>query len=94
MGVSSINLVLWAEEAEQFNSHDAIIAIKGAKVAEFNGIKNISLAFAGTMDVDPDVPEAAELEKWASGLRGLVGSSASQSSQGRVAGDWSTLHEI
>jgi len=95
MGGSSVNLVLWGEQAEQFNNPDAIIALKGAKVAEFNGVKNISLGFSGTYEVAPDLPETAEMEEWASGLRGVVGLPGSQASQGgRVAGDWSTLQEI
>jgi len=94
-GGTSINLVLWAEQAEQFASGDAIIAIKGAKVAEFNGVKNISLGFSGTYEASPSVPEAEELEAWASELRGVVGMPASQCSQGgRVAGQSSTLQEI
>jgi len=94
-GGTSINLVLWAEQAEQFASGDAIIAIKGAKLAEYNGVKNISLGYSGTYEVSPPVPEAEELESWASGLRGVVGMPASQGSQGGiVAGQWSTLQEI
>eukprot|EP00092_Neocalanus_flemingeri_P013818 GFUD01014906.1.p1 GENE.GFUD01014906.1~~GFUD01014906.1.p1 ORF type:complete len:664 (+),score=220.39 GFUD01014906.1:118-2109(+) len=94
MGGSSVNLVLWAEQAEQFNHLDAIIAIKGAKVAEFNGNKNISLGFSGTFEVAPEVPEAEELEEWASGLRGHAMIPSQSSQGGRVAGEWSTLQEI
>jgi len=94
-GGSSVNLVLWGEQAGQFNSHDVIIAIKGAKVHEFNGTKNISLGFSGTFEIAPELPEVAELEEWASGLRGVLSQGASQLSQGnRVAGEWSTLQEI
>ena len=42
-GGSSVNLVLWGKQAEEFNSADAIIAVKGAKVSKFNGTKTISL---------------------------------------------------
>jgi len=94
-GGSSVNLVLWGKQAEEFNSADAIIAVKGAKVNEFNGTKNISLGFSGAFEVAPDIPEVAELEDWASGLRGVVSQSSTQSTQGnRVAGEWSTLQEI
>jgi len=95
-GGSSVNLVLWAEQAEEFSCHDAIIAIKGAKLAEYNGTKNISLGFGhGAFEVAPELPEVEELEEWARGLRGVVGHSGTQLSQGnRVAGEWSTLQEI
>jgi len=94
-GGSSVNLVLWGEQAVQFNSADAIIAIKGAKLNEFNGTKNLSLGFSGAYEVAPELPEVAELEDWASGLRGIVSQSSTQASQvNRVAGEWSTLQEI
>jgi len=94
-GGSSVNLVLWGNQAQEFSSADAIIAIKGAKINEFNGIKNISLGFSGTYEVAPKLPEVEELEAWASGLRGVVSQTSTQNTQGtRVAGEWSTLQEI
>ena len=64
-GGSSVNLVLWAEQAEQFSCHDAIIAIKGAKLAEYNGTKNISLGFGhGTLRL------LQSYQRWRSGPGG------------------------
>ena len=64
-GGSSVNLVLWAEQAEQFSCHDAIIAIKGAKLAEYNGTKNISLRFGhGTLRL------LQSYQRWRSGPGG------------------------
>ena len=42
-GGSSVNLVLWGKQAEDFNSADAIIIVKGAKVSKYNGTKTILL---------------------------------------------------
>jgi len=95
-GGSSINLVLWAEQAEQFNSHDVILAVKGAKLTEYNGVKNLSLGFSGSYEIaPPDMQEVEDLEEWASGIRGVIGTPSSQISQERRnTGEWSTLQEI
>jgi len=64
-GANSVTLTLWGELAENFNYHNRVITIKGAKVKEFNSIKNLNIGFSGSYEVEPDVPGVQELVEWA-----------------------------
>ncbi|KAI9460036.1 replication factor-a protein [Russula earlei] len=60
----SSRLTLWGKQAEQFNSSsDSVIAFKGVRVSEYNGL-SLSLLSSGSMAVDPDIPEAHALKGW------------------------------
>jgi len=50
---------LWGKQAEDFDgSNNPILAIKAARVGEFNGGKNLSLINSSVLEKDPDLPEA------------------------------------
>jgi replication factor A1 len=50
---------LWGKQAEDFDgSSNPILAIKAARVGEFNGGKNLSLISSSVLEKDPDLPEA------------------------------------
>ncbi|KMQ86591.1 replication protein a 70 kda dna-binding subunit [Lasius niger] len=54
-----ICVTLWEKEAEDFDgSNNPILAIKGARVGEFNGGKNLSLINSSVLKKDPDLSEA------------------------------------
>ncbi|EGI59093.1 PREDICTED: replication protein A 70 kDa DNA-binding subunit [Acromyrmex echinatior] len=58
-------VTLWGKQAEDFDgSNNPIIAIKGARVGEFNGGKNLSLLHSSVFEKDPDLPEAHRLRGW------------------------------
>jgi len=58
-------VTLWGKQAEDFDgSNNAILAIKGARVGEFNGGKNLSLLTSSVLEKDPDLPEAHRLRGW------------------------------
>ncbi|XP_011875175.1 PREDICTED: replication protein A 70 kDa DNA-binding subunit [Vollenhovia emeryi] len=58
-------VTLWGKQAEDFDgSNNAILAIKGARVGEFNGGKNLSLMNSSVLEKDPDLPEAHRLRGW------------------------------
>ncbi|XP_018310864.1 replication protein A 70 kDa DNA-binding subunit [Mycetomoellerius zeteki] len=58
-------VTLWGKHAEDFDgSNNPIIAIKGARVGEFNGGKNLSLLHSSVIEKDPDLPEAHRLRGW------------------------------
>ncbi|EFN70726.1 Replication protein A 70 kDa DNA-binding subunit [Camponotus floridanus] len=60
-----ICVALWGKEAEDFDGfNNPILAIKGARVGEFNGGKNLSLINSSVLKKDPDIPEAHKLRKW------------------------------
>ncbi|KAL6425446.1 hypothetical protein ACFW04_009553 [Cataglyphis niger] len=60
-----ICVTLWGKQAEDFDgSNNPIIAIKGARIGEFNGGKNLSLLNSSILEKDPDLPEAHRLRGW------------------------------
>ncbi|XP_070150372.1 replication protein A 70 kDa DNA-binding subunit-like isoform X2 [Polyergus mexicanus] len=60
-----IRVTLWEKQAENFNgSNNPILAIKGARVGEFNGGKNLSLINSSVLKKDPDISEAHNLRRW------------------------------
>ena len=77
-GGASISMVLWGKEAEEFSDNDKIIAVRKARVKEFNGAKNIS---GGTIDVSPTCSEVADLDYWVSGMRDAINIIAPSQSQ-------------
>jgi replication factor A1 len=60
----SVRLTVWGKTATTFEAQpESIIAFKGAKVSDFNG-KSLSLLSSGSMNFDPDIPEAHKLKGW------------------------------
>ncbi|XP_029671382.1 replication protein A 70 kDa DNA-binding subunit-like [Formica exsecta] len=58
-------VTLWGKQAEDFDgSNNPIVAIKGARIGEFNGGKNLSLLNSSILEKDPDLPEAHKLRGW------------------------------
>jgi len=57
--ICQVSVTLWGKQAEDFDgSNNPIIAIKGARIGEFNGGKNLSLLNSSVLEKDPDLPEA------------------------------------
>ncbi|KAI4471650.1 replication factor a 1 rfa1 [Holotrichia oblita] len=62
---NAISVTLWGQEAENFDgTSNPIIAIKGAKVGEFGGGKNLGTTMNGILKINPDIPEAHRLRGW------------------------------
>lgn len=60
-----VTLTLWGTQAEEFSGNDnPVLAIKGARVGEFNGGKNLSTLSGTAVQIDPDIPEAHRLRGW------------------------------
>ncbi|KZC11216.1 Replication protein A 70 kDa DNA-binding subunit [Dufourea novaeangliae] len=58
-------LTLWGSQAEDFDgSNNPVLAIKGARVGEFNGGKSLSTIGSSVLQIDPDIPEAHRLRGW------------------------------
>ncbi|XP_076234444.1 replication protein A 70 [Calliopsis andreniformis] len=58
-------LTLWGTQAEEFDgSNNPVLAIKGARIGEFNGGKNLSTLNFTVIQIDPDIPEAHRLRGW------------------------------
>ncbi|XP_024879091.1 replication protein A 70 kDa DNA-binding subunit-like, partial [Temnothorax curvispinosus] len=76
-------VTLWGKQAEDFDgSNNPILAIKGARIGEFNGGKNLSLINSSVLEKDPDLPEAHRLRGWYT----AVGHSENAKSLSRAGG--------
>lgn len=62
---TGIRVTLWGEEAkeERFTPDETVMAIKAAKIGDFSG-RSLSVGFASTMMVNPDIPEARTIRQW------------------------------
>ncbi|XP_068187891.1 replication protein A 70 kDa DNA-binding subunit-like [Antennarius striatus] len=59
-----VEVTLWGEEAEKFDSSgQPVVAIKGARLSDFGG-RSVSVLFSSTVMVNPDIPEAFRLRDW------------------------------
>ena len=84
-------LTLWAEKAKEFKSAGKVIAVRGAKVQEFQGVKNIQTSFGGSYEVEPKVEGLAELVEWA---QRQTPANANPGSVARLAGEVVTLSQV
>ncbi|XP_078035278.1 replication protein A 70 [Augochlora pura] len=58
-------LTLWGTQAQNFNgSMNPVMAIKGVRIGEFNGGKNLSTISSTVIQLDPDIPAAHKLRGW------------------------------
>ncbi|XP_016913881.2 replication protein A 70 kDa DNA-binding subunit [Apis cerana] len=60
-----VTLTLWGSQAEEFDgSSNPVLAVKGARITEFNGGKNLSTLSSTVLQIDPDLPAAHRLRGW------------------------------
>ncbi|KAK9813638.1 hypothetical protein WJX73_001046 [Symbiochloris irregularis] len=92
----SVELTLWGEyamnpgeelEAAYKDGHKPILAIKSARVGDFNG-RTLSTVSSSSIAVDPDIPEAGALRHWwdSAGGAQAVAAPLTDSSRGSGAG--------
>jgi replication factor A1 len=63
-----VRVTLWSALAETFGAEaGALVAIKNAKVSEYNGGRTLSTLQTSSVVVNPDLPEAARLRAWLQG---------------------------
>uniref|UniRef100_A0A2A4J7W4 Replication protein A subunit n=1 Tax=Heliothis virescens TaxID=7102 RepID=A0A2A4J7W4_HELVI len=61
----AVVLTMWGKEAENFDSNtNPVIAVKSARLAEFNGSKSLSCLASTMIRLNPDLPEAHKLRGW------------------------------
>lgn len=62
---SSVALTMWGDEAINFDGHiQPVIAVKGARLNEFNGSKSLSLGNGSVYKLNPDIPEGHQVRGW------------------------------
>ena len=60
---ATITMTVWGLEAEKFDALSRVVAIRGARIKEFQGRKYLTLS--GTYVVEPDEPRVVEIKAWA-----------------------------
>ncbi|XP_026492335.2 replication protein A 70 kDa DNA-binding subunit-like [Vanessa tameamea] len=62
---AAITVELWGNKAENFDATtNTVIALKGARLAEFNGSKSLSCLGSTMLRTNPDLPDAHRLRGW------------------------------
>ncbi|CAG0885163.1 unnamed protein product [Cyprideis torosa] len=90
-----IGLALWGETATNFNGTDnPIVAVKGAKVSDFNG-RSLSVLNRTMIQINPDIDEAHRLQAWYTS-EGCQQAPRSLTEQGRggKSAPWKILGEV
>lgn len=92
-----ICLSLWGTEAENFDgSNNPVLAIKSARIGEFNGGKNLSTMMSSVMQIDPDIPQAHKLRGWYNSIgmsEQAKSLSVNNAGGGSMTGAWLTFGE-
>ncbi|XP_076667304.1 replication protein A 70 isoform X2 [Andrena cerasifolii] len=90
-------LTLWGSQAEEFDgSNNPVLAVKGSRLGEFNGGKNLSIISSTVLQLDPDIPEAHRLRGWFNSVgRSEEAKSISKGvgGAGGASGPWLTFKE-
>lgn len=65
MSNAQVRLTVWGQDALNWSTPiGQVVAIKGAKVGEYNGAKTLSSVSTTQIDTEPDLPEAHRLRGW------------------------------
>lgn len=94
---TTIVLTLWGKQAEDFTHEDhPILAIKSAKIGEFNGGKTLSSMMSSSFQLEPDLPQAHKLRGWYTNEGANIESKSLSKvggAGGSMIGNWTTLEE-
>ncbi|RZB40475.1 replication protein A 70 kDa DNA-binding subunit [Asbolus verrucosus] len=62
---TAIDLTLWGSQAESFDgSNNPVVVVKGAKIGEFGGGKNLSTLMSSQLKINPDIQECYRIKGW------------------------------
>ncbi|KAK4876505.1 hypothetical protein RN001_009011 [Aquatica leii] len=92
-----VALTLWGNDAENFDgSLQPVIVIKGAKVGEFGGGKNISTVTLSIIKINPDILEAHSLKQWFvnEGMRNNITNISATSGAGGFRTPWINIKDV
>ena len=87
----TLGLTLWGEQAKAFTEQGRVVAVRGAKVEQFQSNTSIVLSWGGSYEVEPSVPGVEELKAWG---REHGGVQAAGGAGGALQGSLVTLREV
>ncbi|KAJ8953979.1 hypothetical protein NQ314_007172 [Rhamnusium bicolor] len=94
---TSVALTLWGTQAENFDgSNCPVLVIKGARVGEFGGGKNISTLSSSNMKINPEMTDAYRLRGWYDGEGNKLDYSniSAKSGAGNFSTPWLSFKEV
>ncbi|XP_060534941.1 replication protein A 70 kDa DNA-binding subunit [Cylas formicarius] len=92
---SSVSLTLWGAEADTFDvSSNPVVVIKGAKVTEFGGGKNLSVGIGSQLRINPDLKECYRLKGWFESEGRLMEPTNISSTTGNFQTPWMSFKQV
>lgn len=92
-----ISLTLWGSQADSFNPmNNPVVVIKGAKVGEFGGGKNLSTLMSSQIKLNPDILESHRIKGWfeTEGVESSVKNLSERTGSGSFNTTWMCLKEV
>lgn len=94
---TAINFTLWGTDAENFDgTNNPVVVIKGAKIGEFGGGKNLSMISSTTLKINPEMKECYRMRGWydSEGENIQIKNLSARSGSGNFATNWMTFKEV
>ncbi|XP_023179721.2 replication protein A 70 kDa DNA-binding subunit-like [Drosophila hydei] len=91
-----IVLVLWNNEAINFDGQvKSVILVKGSRIKEYLGHKNLNVGSGSILKINPDTPEAHKLREWFDngGGNNISTMVSARTGGGSFSTDWLTLKD-
>ncbi|CAH1992742.1 unnamed protein product [Acanthoscelides obtectus] len=62
---TAVSLTLWGAEAENFDgTNNPVVVLKGARISEYGGGKNLGTIASTNIKINPELPECYRLRSW------------------------------
>ncbi|XP_044271504.1 replication protein A 70 kDa DNA-binding subunit-like [Tribolium madens] len=94
---TSVALTLWGTQADSFDpTNNPVVVIKGAKVGEFGGGKNLSTLMSSQLKLNPDIQECHRIKGWfdSEGQYETVTHLSERTGVGNFQTAWMNLKEV
>ncbi|XP_056629805.1 replication protein A 70 kDa DNA-binding subunit [Diorhabda sublineata] len=94
---TAINFTLWGTDAENFDgTNNPVVVIKGARVSEFGGGKNLSMLSSSTLKINPEMKECYRMRGWydSEGQNVQIKNLSARSGSGNFSTNWMTFKEV
>ncbi|XP_017771674.1 PREDICTED: replication protein A 70 kDa DNA-binding subunit [Nicrophorus vespilloides] len=93
---ASVSVTLWGDTAENYDYTLPVVVIKGGKIGEFGGGKNLAVSMNGFLKYNPDIPEAFSLRGWYDngGCNEEASNISARSNMGGFQANWMSFREV
>lgn len=97
---ASIALQIWGDDAVNFDGHiQPVIAVKGARLSEFNGAKSLSIGAGSLYKLNPDIPECHQIRGWfdnggADNITNYISARTGGAGGGSMSTEWLSFFDV